>query len=456
MSGLELFPVASRPPGTEPRAPPLGAVPLAVPPAPAPTLREEDFLATGDRLKLKLHSPRELELARHASVRPNELAPVPPAQGSIVRLPSSRPKTAAPSPPPVPAGPSASTVALFSSSEPPLVSPRRKRQQERSTGSGSGPPQQQQQMVRSVTSPRTPRVRSPRVRSPRSSLPRSHRQSTRSKSPPSSPRLEPNEYREALRQLRVELRELSERHELEVEQVRTERDELRARLGRVERLAARYRQRLRALGALDDALEVDAALPEPKAGKGKTPPRSPQRHSSKSKATPARVDRGPTYHVSTSSSSAEQQILALQKQRKPPVLSSSSADGSDERPAAPVPRPSQRPAKRLSSSSSSSGPPVAEVLASANRRGSDSSSSVVVHRPASAALTPAKHQMGTSSSRGGGDASTLGSVQLFGADEVVHVGDSGDDSFGTQVHIVNPTVVEIVEARPHIVVADED
>jgi hypothetical protein len=464
--------VATRPPGSEPKPP--FAIRSAVPPAPAPTMRADELeqISHAEMLKVRLHSPRDgaaaplqssksmispraLAAARSASVRPLEAAPMPPSQGSIVKL--VKPKHVAPSPPSS-ASPQPSSPPVASVRSP--RSPRRKSTRGHVASNTSNDSSSTHQVRSTVSSsPRSPRQRhrSPRRhRSPAPTSPRRHHSSSHiaNKSPPLSPRLEPDEYRAALREVRAELASLAERHEREVGELRAERDELRLRLDAAER-------RLRAFEsggatAVVAPAAADAAV------------RSPSRRTRHRASGGSRVARDPSYHVSTSSSSAEKQLSALERkpQQAPslmrPASLSTSSSGDDAAAAGVagqrgVVSAQMRKSQVGSSSSDDDEAPRAQQL----RGESDSSESIVMHGASSARVTPLrpKHaeqqeqqqqQQQQQQQPGTMSTSTMGSVVLAGAEDVsLYENEENDeDDEDAQVEIVQPSGVEIVEASP--------
>jgi hypothetical protein len=512
-------------------------------------MRSEDFAAAlgGAELQRKLTelerpapllsaksliSPRSLASARQKPV-PAEAAPVPPALGSIIKLPS-RPLHPAPVAPPLamPAVVSSAITPRGSPSLPPRqlspgvpaspsLPPRspRRRHRERNTSSSQGSQVSHQTLspraTLSLPSPRSPRslsprgarsprARSPRARSPRSRTRRSSRSHQRSPSPPQSPRLTPDEYHDALSDLRVALRELAVRHEVEVGEVRAERDALRVRVAELEAQAARYRERLRALGAPDDAAVAVAAVDSSGANahaNSRVVVRTRSRADKPSLTTGKSANKSvrpsaPDYHVSTSSSSAEKQILQLRQQPVTRLPSAGSDDGSSRAPKSNngsrsekrVSRPSKsstssssgppvaellalaskrtadkrpaRPAKPSPSSSSSSGPPVSELLAMSSARdekktssgrqressGSDSSDDGIVFHGASSAVTSkVGGDAGTGTRADTYSSNTFGSVHIVNAEDVVHVRDSQSSDSSSSHQLVHPVEIEIVE-----------
>jgi hypothetical protein len=409
---------------------------------------ELEQISHTEMLKVRLHSPRggaplqnsksmisprALAAARSASVRPLDLAPAPPTQGSIVKL--VKPKHVAPSPPssssPQPSPP------ITSARSP--RSPRRKSTRGHIASNTSNDSSSTQPVRLTVSSsPRSPRQRhrSPRRhRSPAPTSPRRHHSSSNvvtNPSQPVSPRLEPDEYRAALREVRAELVSLAERHEREVGELRAERDDLRARLDAAER-------RLRAFESNAASTVVtpaaDAAV------------RSPSRRTRHRSSGGSRIARDPTYHVSTSSSSAEKQISALERKQAPSLmrpasLSTSSSDDAVGKRTAGSRIVSAQMRKSQQTGSSSDDEAPARVRGGGGGDDSDSSESIVMHGASSAKVTPARPQQ-QQKEPGTMSTSTLGSVVLAGAEDVSLFVDDDDDA---HVEIVQPSGVEIVEA----------
>jgi hypothetical protein len=256
--------------------------------------------------------------------------------------------------------------------------------------------------------------------------------------------LSPDGYNDALNDLRVALKELAVRHEVEVGQVRAERDELRALVADLEAQAARYREKLRALGALDE-VEVEKVVAGGSAvvlTRGRV---EKQQSFVLSKATAKKSARpsAPDYHVSTSSSSAEKQIIQLQQQRQPvaKLPSTGSDDGSSRHPKSSGGSRSEKRVSRpsKSSSSSSSGPPLAELLALSSDRGRAPPVATSV------AAVPAGDATGSRADTY--SSNTFGSVQIGNAEDVVHVrhSQSSESSVDEDVQRFHPEAIEIVE-----------
>jgi hypothetical protein len=268
----------------------------------------------------------------------------------------------------------------------------------------------------------------------------------------------------------------------------------------LEAQVGRYRERLRAAGAPDDAAAaVDSSGADAHANsrvvvRTRSRADKPPLTTGKSSANKSVRPSAPDYHVSTSSSSAEKQILQLRQQSVIRLPSAGSDDGSSRAPKSNngsrsekrVSRPSKsstssssgppvaellalaskrnaekRPARpaKSSSSSSSSGPPVSELLAMSSARdekkssgrqressGSDSSDDgIVFHGASSAVTTKVGGDAGTGTRADTYSSNTFGSVHIVNAEDVVHVRDSQSSDSSSSHQLVHPVEIEIVE-----------